>query len=115
MMTVTSTSCGPEDWVLRASAAHAAAIAGFVALTGAAGAAAQTYHGSGTVTAVLARVHQLVIDAGDIPGYMPAMEMNYAVDPASLLAGLKAGDRIAFDIDAKTLAVVRITVIKAGK
>jgi hypothetical protein len=41
--------------------------------------------------------------------------MNYAVDPARWLDGLKAGDRIEFDIDAKTLAIVRITVIKAGK
>ena len=30
-------------------------------------------------------------------------------------AGLKAGDRIEFDIDGKTLAIVRITVIRAGK
>jgi len=94
--------------------ARAAAIAGLAALTGAA-AAAEIYHGSGTVTAVLPRVHQLVIDAGDIAGYMSAMEMNYAVDPARWLDGLKAGDRIEFDIDAKTLAIVRITVIKAGK
>jgi Cu/Ag efflux protein CusF len=99
---------------LRGSAARAAAIAGLAALTGAA-AAGEIYHGSGTVTAVLPRVHQLVIDAGDIPGYMSAMEMNYAVEPAGLLDGLKAGDRIAFDIDGKTLAIVRITVIKAGK
>ena len=111
-MAATSIGCG--DRRVRALA-RAAAIAGLAALAGAAAAVAQTYHGSGTVTAVLPRVHQLVIDAGDIPGYMAAMEMNYAVEPARLLDGLKAGDRIEFDIDGKTLAIVRITVIRAGK
>ena len=35
---------------------------------------------------------QLVVEHGDIPGFMEAMTMGYKVDPSSLLAPLKAGD-----------------------
>jgi Cu(I)/Ag(I) efflux system periplasmic protein CusF len=76
--------------------------------------AAATHHGTGTVRAVLPRVHRLVVDAGDIPGYMPAMEMSYPVEPAGLLDGLKRGDRIEFDIDAKNATITHIRVIGGG-
>jgi Cu/Ag efflux protein CusF len=100
---------------LRASSAGAKAIIGLVATLVASGAAAQTYHGTGTVRAVLARAQRLVVDTGDIPGYMAAMEMVYRVEPASLLDGLKLRDRIEFDIDAKTATITRITVVGAGR
>jgi Cu/Ag efflux protein CusF len=72
--------------------------------------AAATHHGTGTVRAVLPRVHRLVVDAGD----MPAMEMSYPVEPAGLLDGLKRGDRIEFDIDAKNATITHIRVIGGG-
>jgi Cu/Ag efflux protein CusF len=100
--------------VMRAAAAGIWGAAAFAGLCGT-GAAAQTYHGSGTVTGIVAPARQVVIDAGDIPGYMAAMEMAYQVDAASLLSGLKTGDRIEFDIDAATHAIVRIKVIGAQK
>ncbi len=100
---------------MRASAASVRAMIGLAAILAASGAAAQTYHGSGTVRAVLTRAQRLVVDAGDIPGYMAAMEMVYRVEPASLLDGLKPRDRIEFDIDGKTATITRIKVVGAGQ
>jgi Cu(I)/Ag(I) efflux system periplasmic protein CusF len=101
------------DLMSRRSAVAKAMIA-LAAMLAAADAAAQTHHGTGTVRAVLPRVHRLVVDAGDIPGYMPAMEMSYPVEPAGLLDGLKRGDRIEFDIDAKNATITHIRVIGGG-
>jgi Cu/Ag efflux protein CusF len=39
---------------------------------------------------------------------MEAMTMGYRVDPASLLAGLKAGDKVRFTIDVRRRAIVGI-------
>jgi Cu/Ag efflux protein CusF len=101
--------------MMRVAAAGVRALIALAVPGGMPAVAGETLHGSGIVTAVVAPARQVVIDAGDIPGYMVAMEMPFRVDRASLLDGLAAGDRIEFDIDATTHAIVRIRVIGAQK
>ena len=55
--------------------------------------------GEGTVIAVVPASQQLVVEHGDITGFMEAMTMGYKVNPPSLLDTLKAGDTIRFTID----------------
>ncbi len=75
----------------------------------------QTFHGTGTVIAALARVNRLIVDHPAITGFMPAMEMSYPVNPPKLLEGLKSGDRIEFTIDAASSTITEVKVIEAGK
>ncbi len=42
---------------------------------------------------------------------MGAMEMSYMVTPATLLEGLKAGDKVRFTIDADQRAIVDVVTI----
>ena len=46
---------------------------------------------------------------------MGAMEMMYRVDPPRLTAGLRVGDRVAFDIDAGRYAIVGVKVLERAK
>jgi FtsP/CotA-like multicopper oxidase with cupredoxin domain/Cu/Ag efflux protein CusF len=66
------------------------------------------HEGQGIVVSVDLRKSRLVIDHKEIPGFMAAMVMNYLVTPATLLAGLKPGDRILFTIDEDQRAIVAI-------
>lgn len=70
--------------------------------------APKIFHGAGVVTAVDTKSGMLTIDAGDIPGFMDAMEMAYRTRPAVLVSGLRKGDRIAFDVEGKTMTVVGV-------
>ena len=51
--------------------------------------------GEGTVIAVVPANQQLVVEHGEIKGFMEAMIMGYKVDPPSLLDQLRAGDKSA--------------------
>jgi len=64
--------------------------------------------GEGTVIAVVPTNRQLVVEHGEIKGFMGAMTMGYAVNPASLLDGLNAGDPVRFTIDTQQKAIVKI-------
>jgi mono/diheme cytochrome c family protein len=64
--------------------------------------------GEGTVIAVVPSNHQLVVEHGEIKGFMEAMVMGYTVTPTSLLDGCKAGDRIRFTIDTQKKAIIAI-------
>ena len=68
--------------------------------------------GEGKVIAVVPSSNQLVVDHGEIQGFMEAMTMGYRVDPPSLLEGLKAGDTIRFTIDTQNRAIVKIETLK---
>jgi Cu/Ag efflux protein CusF len=60
--------------------------------------AAKTAKGTGTVTAVDAASGAITIDHGPIPeANWPAMTMAFKAAPA-LTQGLKAGDKVAFDL-----------------
>ena len=68
--------------------------------------------GEGKVIATVASASQLVIEHGEIKGFMDAMTMGYRVEPSSLLEGLKSGDRVRFTIDVPNNAIVKIEKIK---
>lgn len=73
----------------------------------------QTFVGEGKVVAVVPNTQQIVVDHGEIKGFMDAMTMGFRVDSPSLLEGLQAGDQIRFTIGAAQNAIVNIE--KLGK
>jgi mono/diheme cytochrome c family protein len=73
---------------------------------------ATSVSGEGKVIAVVPASEQVVVDHGDIKGFMDAMTMGYKVNPPSLLAGLNAGDRIRFTVDTQQKAIVEIEKLK---
>ncbi|HSE91492.1 MAG TPA: copper-binding protein [Candidatus Binatia bacterium] len=68
----------------------------------------QTVVGEGKVIATVPNASQIVVEHGEIKGFMDAMTMGYRVDPPSLLEGLKQGDKVHFTIDVPKKAIVRI-------
>jgi len=64
--------------------------------------------GEGKVVAVVPSSGQLVIEHGPIKDFMDAMTMGYPTEPASLLAGLKPGDKVRFAIDVKRKVIVKV-------
>jgi Cu/Ag efflux protein CusF len=67
-----------------------------------------TVVGEGEVIATVPNASQIVVEHGEIKGFMDAMTMGYRVDPASLLAGLKQGDKVRFTIDVQRRAIIGI-------
>ena len=67
-----------------------------------------TVVGEGEVIATVPNASQIVVEHGEIKGFMEAMTMGYRVDPASLLAELKPGDKVRFTIDVQRRAIVGI-------
>ena len=70
--------------------------------------AEKTAVGEGKVIAVVPGSSQLVIEHGEIKDLMDAMTMGYPVEPASLLEGLKPGDKVRFAIDVKRKVIVKV-------
>ena len=64
-------------------------------------AAVQTraYQGVGTVKGVDTKATVIEIDHEDIPGLMPAMQMQFHVKDRSLIEGLAIGDRVNFTVE----------------
>ena len=77
-----------------------------------AGAAANTVVGEGDVVATTPASGQIVVDHGEIKGFMDAMTMGYRTDPPALLGTVKPGDRIRFTIDVGRRAIVHIEKLK---
>ena len=69
---------------------------------------AKTVEGEGKIIAVVPNSSQLVLEHGPIQGFMDAMTMGYSIEPASLLEGLEAGDRVRFTIDVEKKTIVKI-------
>jgi len=67
-----------------------------------------TVVGEGEIIATVPNASQIVVEHGEIQGFMEAMTMGYRVDPASLLSGLKQGDRVRFKIDVQRRAIIAI-------
>ncbi len=78
-------------------------------------AATGVFHGVGVVKAIGATTGWLTLDHEAIEGFMPAMEMMYTSKPRELSAGLRVGDRVAFDIDAGHYTIVGVKVIAPAK
>ncbi|HSE44109.1 MAG TPA: copper-binding protein [Gemmatimonadales bacterium] len=68
----------------------------------------QTAVGEGEVVAAVPNSSQIVLEHGEIKGFMEAMTMGYRVDPPSLLAGLNPGDKVRFTIDVQRRAIIEI-------
>jgi Cu/Ag efflux protein CusF len=68
----------------------------------------KTVVGEGKVIATVPNASQIVVEHGEIKGFMEAMTMGYRVDPPSLLEGLKFGDKVRFTIDVPKKAIVKI-------
>jgi Cu/Ag efflux protein CusF len=74
--------------------------------------AQKTVVGEGKVVATVPSSGQIVVEHGEIKGFMEAMTMGYPVDPPSLLEGLKFGDKVRFTIDVPKKAIVKIEKLK---
>jgi Cu/Ag efflux protein CusF len=68
----------------------------------------KTVVAEGKVVATVPNASQIVVEHGEIKGFMEAMTMGYRVDPPSLLEGLKLGDKVRFTIDVPQKAIVKI-------
>lgn len=71
----------------------------------------KTYKSVGVIKNVDIDAVKATIDHEDIPGYMGAMEMNEKVRDAKLLEGLKAGDKVEFELQ-RTGSDLLITQLK---
>ena len=71
---------------------------------------AKSVSGEGKVIAVVPESQEIIVEHGDIKGFMDAMTMGYRVDPPSLLATVNPGDKIRFTIDVDG---VKITLTNA--
>jgi Cu/Ag efflux protein CusF len=69
---------------------------------------AHTVVGEGKVIAVVPASSEIVLTHGEITGFMEPMTMGYAIQPASLLAGVRAGDTVRFTIDTEQKAIVTL-------
>jgi Cu/Ag efflux protein CusF len=76
------------------------------------GGASQTVVGEGEVIATVPNASQIVVEHGEIKDFMEAMTMGYRVDPPSLLAGLKPGDKVRFTIDVQRRTITVIEKVK---
>lgn len=72
----------------------------------------QTVVGEGKVVATVPNANQLVVEHGEIKGFMGPMTMGYQVDPPALLKELKAGDQVRFTIDVQKKTIVKIEKMK---
>jgi Cu/Ag efflux protein CusF len=68
--------------------------------------------GEGKVIATVPNASQVVVEHGEIKGFMDAMTMGYRVEPSSLLESLKAGDQVRFTIDVPKKTIVKIEKMK---
>ena len=68
----------------------------------------KTVVADGKVIATVPNASQIVVEHGEIKGFMEAMTMGYRVDPPSLLEGLKYGDKVRFTIDVPKKAIIKI-------
>jgi Cu/Ag efflux protein CusF len=75
---------------------------------GTTGSAQQMIVADGKVVATVPNASQIVVEHGEIKGFMEAMTMGYRVEPPSLLEGLKFGDKVRFTIDVPKKAIVKI-------
>ncbi len=74
----------------------------------------QRYHMAGRVVSVSTAKQQVVVDHGDIPGFMSAMTMPYPVKDPNLLAPLSPEDQITADVvvNGSDIYLENIAVVK---
>ena len=72
----------------------------------------KTVVGEGKVIATVPTANQLVLEHGEIKGFMEPMTMGYRIESASLLEGLQSGDQIRFTIDVSKKTIVKVEKMK---
>ena len=72
----------------------------------------KTVVGEGKVITTVPSANQIVVEHGEIKGFMDAMTMGYRVEPPSLLGGLRSGDQVRFTIDVPNKTIVKIERMK---
>ena len=72
----------------------------------------KTVTGEGKVIATVPSANQVVVEHGEIKGFMDPMTMGYRVEPPSLLEGLKSGDQVRFTIDVPKKTMIKIERMK---
>lgn len=70
-----------------------------------------TYKGVGTVKSIKPSVPSIEIDHDDIPGLMPAMQMEFRVKDKSLLENLEVENRVEFTVE-NGIGGLRIVALK---
>jgi len=73
---------------------------------------ASTVTGEGKILAVVPQSQEVVIEHGEIKGFMDAMTMGYKVSPNSLLKTVKPGDNVRFTIDTNKHVITKIEKLK---
>jgi Cu/Ag efflux protein CusF len=68
--------------------------------------------GEGKVIATVPSANQLVLEHGEIKGFMEPMTMGYRIEPPALLEGLQSGDQVRFTIDVPKKTIVKIEKMK---
>lgn len=64
--------------------------------------------GEGTIVSVRPEKQQVVLEHGEIKGFMEAMTMGYKVSPVSLLDRVRPGDKVRFTIDTDSRVITKI-------
>jgi Cu(I)/Ag(I) efflux system protein CusF len=73
---------------------------------------AKSVTGEGKVIAVVQESQEIIVEHGEIKGFMDAMTMGFKANPISLLKAVKAGDKIRFTIDTDKRAITKIEKLK---
>lgn len=68
--------------------------------------------GEGTVISLRPEKQQIVLEHGEIKGFMGAMTMGYKINPPSLLSSVKPGDKVRFTIDTDASAITKIDKVE---
>jgi Cu/Ag efflux protein CusF len=73
---------------------------------------AKSVTGEGRVLAVVPESQEIIVEHGDIKGFMEAMTMGFKANPTSLLKTVKAGDKVRFTIDTDKRVITKIEKLK---
>jgi Cu/Ag efflux protein CusF len=73
---------------------------------------AKSVTAEGKVIAVVPESQEIIIEHGDIKGFMDAMTMGFKANPTSLLKTVKPGDKVRFTIDTNKRSITKIEKLK---
>jgi Cu/Ag efflux protein CusF len=66
----------------------------------------------GKVIAVVPETQEIIVEHGEIKGFMDAMTMGFKVTTSSLLNNVKPGDKVRFTIDTDKRAITKLEKLK---
>ncbi len=76
---------------------------------------AEWIEGEGSILQLDQDENRVTLKHGEIEKLMPAMTMDYDVESAELLRGLKAGDRVRFQLSPRGLEFVVVEIVREKK